>query len=142
MMRVVQAEPPLIEEIDAAFKVRGKPVLFAWGDTIFNPLGVSIPPELMAHEAVHGLRQALCPGGAESWWRRYIAEPEFRLLEEIPAHVDEFVSLCAQYRKNWRSERNMRRTYASHVARRLAAPLYGRLISFADAKKALMAGVN
>jgi len=143
-MRVVHAPPPMFEEIDAAFNVRGRPVLFAFGDKIYNPAGVNVPPDLMAHEEVHGERQLrLNPfdraAGVLEWWRRYIAEPEFRLAEELPAHVAEFNSLCRQNRAKWVSERNMRRTLAAHVARKLAAPLYGRLLAFPDAKKAILA---
>lgn len=131
-MRVVQNVPPIFTEIDAAFNVRGKPILYAWGDKIFNPAGVHIPPELVAHEQVHGERQGTDVVG---WWRRYIAEPEFRLAEELPAHVAEFKALCIANAHKWVSQRSMRRTFAAHVGRRLAAPLYGGLIT-ADAAKA------
>lgn len=135
-MRIVHAYPPLIEEIDAAFHVRGKAILFAWGDVIFNPAEVPVPIELHEHEQVHGLRQG---SNVEEWWRRYIADPAFRLEEELPAHVAEFNSLCEQQRPRWVSERNMRRTLAAHVARKLSAPLYGRLVTFEAAKKFLLA---
>jgi hypothetical protein len=135
-VRIVVAEPPMIEEIDAAFHVRGKPILFAFGDRIYNPGGVYVPPELMAHEFVHGERQGHQVG---EWWRRYIADPAFRLEEEIPAHIAEYRAICARERSKWVSERNMRRTAAAHVARKLSAPLYGRLITFEAAKKLLQA---
>lgn len=146
-MRVVQAQPPLIDEIDAVFHVRGKPVLFAWGDRIFNPLGIPVPPELMAHEAVHGERQlgtavagtARGEDALRQWWHRYLTDPDFRLAEELPAHVAEFRSLCDQHRHKWHSERNMRRMLAAHVGRRLAAPLYGNLITETAAKRLILA---
>jgi hypothetical protein len=145
-MRIVQAYPPNIDEIDAAFQVRGKPILFAFGEIIYNPMGVAIAPELLAHEAVHGRRQlgSAEPGTARGddairvWWHRYINEPAFRLEEEIFAHIAEFAELCRLHGKRWVSQRNMRRTYAAHVARRLAAPLYGKLISVAQAKDILL----
>ena len=135
-MRVVVGLPPLFGEIDAAFDVRGKAIIFAWGDTIFDPNGGGVPPELLAHEAVHGERQG---ADVEGWWRRYIADASFRLDEELPAHVAEFQALCAQQRGRWVSERNMRHTLAAHVARKLAAPLYGSLIKVDDAKRYLLA---
>lgn len=135
-MRVVQDLPPLFDEIDAVFHVRGRPILFAWGDKIFNPGAVHVPPELLAHEAVHGERQG---SDVEGWWRRYLSDPAFRLDEELPAHAAEFRSLCEQHRPRWQSERNMRRTYAAHVARKLAAPLYGNLITVSAAKQLLLA---
>lgn len=148
-MRVVVDRPPLFDEIVAAFPIAAKPgVIFAWRDKIFNPSGRSIAPELMVHEAVHGERQmgevqldGKWPGatpGIEGWWRRYIADPAFRLAEEIPAHLAEFQALCAQQRACWHSERNMRRALATHVARKLSGPLYGHLISASDAKALLV----
>ena len=131
-MRIVKACPPLIEEIDAAFKVRGKPVAYAWGETIFNP---EILPEIVAHEKVHGKRQG---AAIEEWWRRYIADPEFRLAEEMPAHLAEYNAMCALYRASWVSARAMRRTYAAHIARKLSAPLYGGLIKFEDARQLML----
>ncbi len=56
-MRVVHDYPPLMDEIDAKFHVRGKPVIYAWGTTIYNPSNIDVPPQLIAHEAVHGQRQ-------------------------------------------------------------------------------------
>ena len=144
-MRIVQAYPPLIDAIDGAFGVIGKPILFAWGDRIYNPAGVTVPAELLAHEKVHGERQSAYAFGAgledkvQAWWGEYIANPTFRLEEEMPAHVVEFKSLCEQHRAKWTSERNMRRTFAAHVARKLSAPLYGRLVTFEAAKKFLLA---
>lgn len=130
------AEPPLIDEIDAAFGVRGKPILFAFGDKIYNPAGVDVPPEIVVHETVHGERQG---DDVFGWWRRYIADPVFRLEEELPAHVAEFQELCTLQASRWVSHRNMRRTLAAHVARKLSAPLYGRLVTFDAARKFLLA---
>lgn len=136
-MRVVKALPPNFEEIDAAFAVRGQPILFAYGDTIYNPAGVDVPAELHAHEEVHGERQLTA--GVDLWWKRYIVEAEFRLAEELPAHVAEYRALCRLHRGRWVSERNMRRTIAAHVARKLASPLYGNLLTTESAKKAILA---
>jgi len=136
-MRIVIAEPPLIDRIDEAFKVRGKPVIFAWGDKIYNPMGINVGPELVAHEKVHGERQIAQFGDddVEGWWDRYIEDPQFRLAEEIPAHVAEYAFLCGTNAHRWNSQRNMRRTYAAAIARKLSSPLYGNLISFEVAKK-------
>lgn len=140
-MRVIVAEPPLIEAIDAKFGVRGQPILFAFGDVIYNPAGGDVPPELMAHEAVHGERQLKLAGGVDAWWQRYLDDDMFRLEEELPAHHAEFLKLVELQRPQWRSERNLRRTMAAHVARKLAAPLYrfGKIVTVETAKKILLA---
>lgn len=131
-MRIVQARPPMFAEIDAAFGVRGKPVIFAFGDAIYNPLGIAIPPPLVAHEAVHGQRQGTNPA---AWWQRYIAEPDFRLAEEIPAHQAEYRAFCAANTTG--PARNRRRMALHAIAKRLASPLYGSLITYERARKVI-----
>lgn len=120
-MEVAYKLPPMIDEIDAVFHVRNEPVLFAWGHTIYNPRGIDIPPCLFAHESVHCERQGR---DIEGWWKRYLADPAFRLDEELPAHRAELRSLIDSS-----ATRAERRFYMRRVARRLAAPLYGSLIT-------------
>jgi hypothetical protein len=129
-MRVVMDKPPMFDEIRAAFNLTGRSVIFAWGDTIYNPYGGKITPELFAHEAVHGERQG---SDVEGWWRRYIVDPQFRLAEEIPAHIVEYQTLLANAGHN----RAARRKYLGYVARRLCSPLYGSLIGLDLAKEQL-----
>lgn len=132
-MRVVRDRPPLFDEIDAKFQVRGKPILFAWGDRIFVPSGsLDVAPHLMAHERVHGERQGLAEPGIMLWWRSYLDDIAFRLHEELLAHRAEYHHLMRHA-----GGRQQRRRHLSITAARLAAPLYGRMISLADAKKAL-----
>lgn len=134
-MRVVVGDPPLIDAIDAVFKVRGKAILFAFGDTIYNPSGGYVPQHLHRHEAVHGVRQG---NHVEEWWQRYLADREFRLAEEIPAHVAEFQALCEEHLPKVANRRNMRRLLATDVAKKLAAPLYGNLISLDRARRVIL----
>lgn len=134
-MRLVHDVPPMFDEIDAAFHVKGKPVIFAWGDKIYAPMQQGeLPKALVLHEEVHGARQTAYVGGVEAWWRRYIAEPQFRLDEEIPAHRAELAHLLTKAKGP-----AMRAHALSRTAARLAAPLYGNLISIAEAKKVLAA---
>jgi hypothetical protein len=89
-MRVIKAFPPNYRMINDAFAVRGKPVIFCYGDTIYNPSGIAVGPALLAHETVHSVRQKADPFGISGWWARYVVDPAFRLAEEIPAHQAEF----------------------------------------------------
>lgn len=132
-MRVIRDRPPMFDEIDAKFKVRGMPVLFAWGDRIFVPSGsLVVEPHLMAHEEVHGGRQGHDEPGIIAWWRQYLDDPAFRLDEEVLAHRAEYHCLLRNG-----GGRQARRRHLAVTAARLAAPLYGRLISIVDAKKVL-----
>lgn len=134
-MRVIADVPPMFDEIDAVFHVRGKPVMFAWGDKIYVPMQQGqLSKCLLAHEQVHGDRQLAAPGGIEGWWRRYLDEPAFRLNEELLAHRAELAQLLTKAKGP-----AMRAHVLSRTAARLAAPLYGSLITIADAKRALTA---
>lgn len=129
-MKVEIGLPPNIEAIYAAFPdAKGGSILYAWGQTIYNPKGVHIPTHLLAHEAVHGMRQ-VAKEGIEGWWAKYIADPEFRYVEELAAHKVEFAVMAEQIR-----DRNARAKVLHHVAMKLASPLYGKMRSTAQAVK-------
>ncbi len=134
MMKVIFERPPMFDEINAKFKIAGKPILFSWGGFIYNPMRVTIPPQLMAHEALHGERQGDL--GAEKWWHNYIDSVAFRLEEEILAHQVEYRSLLRSG-----GNRQARRRHLKETARRLAAPLYGKMISPARAQKLLLEAI-
>lgn len=128
-------KPPIFDRILAAFPKAAEPgVIFAWGDAIYNPSGIVIPPALLAHEAVHGRRQYI---GIELWWDEYLTDPEFRYAEEIPAHAAEFIALGSLRDRNYRAK------VAMATARRLIAPLYnyGTRYSLARAIRDLERGV-
>lgn len=93
-----------------------------------------MPKALLLHEEVHGARQKVYTGGVEAWWHRYIAESQFRLDEEIPAHRAELAHLLTKAKGP-----AMRAHALSRTAARLAAPLYGNLITIAEAKRVLIA---
>lgn len=136
-MIIEDAWPPMIDEIDAVFHVKHRcDVVFAWGDIIYAPCGQFVPFELRAHEAVHGSRQLRHPEGVRGWWLDYLQNPEFRMMEEIPAHHAEYRFMCAG------ANRKQRRAALSIVAKKLASPLYqfGDLMNYELAKRVLELG--
>jgi hypothetical protein len=135
MIRQVFDYPPMIDEIDAVFHVKGQPVLFAWEDRLYNPMRTPVGTELEKHEEEHFKQHKAFPGGVEAWWRKYLVDIEFRLAQEIPAHRAEYLAMLDKYG----DVRNNRRRFLSRVALRLAAPLYGKMITVAEAKKVIAA---
>src|SRR5260221_325415 len=132
-MRVIKDHPPIFGLIVEAFPEATKPgTIFCWGSVIFNPSGNPVSPELRAHESVHASRQG---NDIEGWWRRYIADPEFRLGEEMPAHRREYLTFCRRH-----GNRNQRAEYLEAVVGRLAGPLYGGVLSLAKARAAILTG--
>jgi hypothetical protein len=131
--RVVVAKPPVYDacvEKFGADVIVGKPIIWSWGDVIYNPTDIHISHELFAHEAVHGERQL---DQVEKWWELYLKDPQFRYDEEMHAH-----------RAEWRAV--LRRSAGKNVgavleaiAGRLASPLYGKVISLDGARYAILA---
>jgi hypothetical protein len=119
--------PPMFRQINQAFNVRGKPVIFCFGDTIYNPTGMTISPALRVHEGVHSQQQDKDPF---AWWNYYIDDPTFRLDQELPAHRAEWQFL----RDSGSSE-----TALVGVATRLSSPLYGSLIDYEEARRLIAA---
>lgn len=120
LMRVADGQyPPNFQAIDAKFRVRGKPVIFAYGDVIFNPMCTSVPAPLVVHEQVHGDRQSWL-GGPAKWWERYIDDPQFRFREEVVAHIAEFETLLRIYGDG----KLNRQKYVRQTAIRLMNPIY------------------
>jgi hypothetical protein len=124
IQRIVADFPPIYDELCAAFKglAANRRAFFSFGPVIYNPHSVAIAPHLIEHENTHGRRQGVDSAEVLAWWRRYMADPKFRLAEELPAHVAEYRWLLDH------GNREQRRAAASSVAERLSSPFYGRLI--------------
>jgi hypothetical protein len=150
-MQIVNAYPPNIDKIDAAIGPRsGRPgVFYAYGQSIFNPDDVQIPPWIVAHEAVHAWRQLnpvfVAPNPeivakyaamstfekVEAWWDAYLADEEFRFAEELVAHAAEYRYFCSVKTH----DRALRRRYLHAIAERLVGPLYGAKLRVERAKE-------
>jgi hypothetical protein len=128
-------EPPLFAELDAAFHIKGKPVIFCFGDVIYNPMRVPVSRELGVHEAVHSSRQGDTEEMVFAWWRRYIAEPQFRFYEEMLAHQAEYRAFRANHRGVSERDRALHQ-----ISQRLASALYGNMVSWKEAKRLLRNG--
>lgn len=128
---VIHDFPPIYHQLEAAFDLQGRTdVVFAFGEILYNPHRVYIPPEILVHEAIHGQRQVEGPGVYE-WWKRYIGSAEFRLIEEAEAHRAEYRHLLEN------GNRKQRRHALAHVANKFASPLYGKMVTPARARRIL-----
>lgn len=124
---VINDWPPNIEEIRMVLPVTERNI-FAYDNVIFNPGGGKLPQELHQHEAVHFKQQAAI--GVEAWWLAYLADEKFRLAQEIPAHKAEYRCFCKYNRDRNEQARRLR-----DMGRRLAAPMYGGIITINEAMK-------
>jgi hypothetical protein len=123
-MKIIEDFPPNYDRLVSVFPI-GNTVIFAWGEIIFNPNRIDIPPSLIAHEEAHGARQLKDVTG---WWDQYIEDINFRLSEEVVAHAAEYAYLLEH------GNRRERRAAMKIVSEKLAAPLYGQMISRREAE--------
>lgn len=129
-MRVIKDYPPNIDLIDSFFHVKGKKIIYTWGDIIYSPHpDFNITPELYVHEGVHCTRQTTDTSTIEAWWNRYLHDLEFRLNEELLAHKAEYREFCRKH-----ADRNQQNSYLQLAAQRLAGPTYGEMLSVSKAR--------
>lgn len=132
-MRIIKAFPPNYLELREHFPIAGKQgILYSWGDRLYNPSGIKVEPWLLAHEEVHGNRQGF---DVEEWWHKYIQDRHFRLDEELRAHAVEYYTFKAHWPKKPQQQQ-----YLDRLATRISGPLYGNLISFAEARNEIANG--
>lgn len=124
-MRQSTDYPPNYREIlDAIPAVLNTKPIFCYGDTIYNPHGREITPDLELHEAVHTRQQGASP---EAWWSRYLSDADFRLAQELEAYGEQFALVK-------RHMRGRLRDYAlNSMAQALSGATYGHLLSHGEA---------
>lgn len=120
--------PPNIDQIKAVFPLACESTVFAYGDKIYVPSGVEIPPEILAHERIHCERQLAI--GLDQWWDQYFFDKQFRLVEEVIAHQVEYQFLRGLYPGAHRKH-----AILEHVAKKLSHEIYGNLCSLKRAKE-------
>jgi len=132
-MKIVNSYPPNYELINNCFRLQGRSgVIFTYGDTIYNPSGIEIAPDLIIHEETHQRQQAAL--GVDNWWELYLNNREFRLEQEIEAYRNQYAFAKSHY------GRDQRRKLLDHIAKTLAGPLYGNLMSPKQAKEIILNG--
>ena len=129
MTEIVNDWPPNIKSIRAVLPV-SRDNIFAYGGKIYSPGASRLDSALIEHEKVHFTQQGK---DVEGWWEKFLANKQFRLSQEIPAHQAEWAEFL---RGN--PGRKARRVRLKGMAKRLSAPMYGRLISTGQAKKAIL----
>lgn len=126
-MEIIKDFPPNIAQIDKKLNVRAmKNVVFTYGESLYNPLGDPISPDLMAHEETHAKQQKNY--GVGDWWTRYLEDPGFRLTQELEAYQEQFKAVQG-------NSRAWRRLFLTRISQDLASELYGHIINAKTAKE-------
>jgi len=128
--QIAYTPPPVYERARAKFGIDFKRdrLVMVYGDTIHQSFQEPMTPDLLNHELVHVRQQAAYPGGADAWWERYLADRDFRVSQELEAY---------QTQHQWASKhygRRERRNLLDHCARDLSGHIYGKAMTFAQAR--------
>jgi len=130
-LKEVKKWPPNIQQIQSVFDIKGVDVCFSYGDTIYNPSGNYIDTPLLAHEATHSAQQERL-GSPEVWWHKYLTDKPFRKEQELEAYREQYKVFCM-----FENDRNYRARFAFKIASDFSSKIYGSIISFSDAYKAI-----
>ena len=118
-MNLVIAFPPNYKQIKEKFNPPTGTV-FTYGDTVYCPDSPKLSPDLLVHELTHINQQGNDP---ETWWNKYIEDPNFRLEQEVEAYREQYKKFC-QLKK----DRNIQARFLFYIAGELASATYGHLI--------------
>jgi hypothetical protein len=128
-MRIVHERPPVWEECVARFGITPEAhVVFAYGDSIYNPTGSVLTADVIHHEMVHERQQ---DGDPRDWWDKYLVDDDFRFEQELEAYGAQYKFI--RERKNPR----MAWLYLQHFADALSSSMYGNMIGKIAAAKAI-----
>lgn len=125
-MKIKIAKPPIYDLVAEQFDIKDKPVVFTYGDVIYNPLNVPVPDHLVVHEQVHTAQQGDDPKG---WWYRYLDDVAFRIAQEVEAYGQQYRYICSRIH-----DRNLRDRFLSELSYQLSSEIYGKCISWPEAR--------
>lgn len=93
-----------------------------FGKTIWTPGGITA--DLIIHEQVHISQQKNCIR-AVWWWIKYLRDPEFRYLQEVPAYRAQY-----QFIAGGTKDRNLKFKIRCDIAKIMASEQYGKMVGF------------
>lgn len=127
-MKILAKYPPNYERICRNFpSVKLNYVIFTYGDTVYNPSGVELTGDLIAHEGTHIKQQEKI--GKDEWWDRYFIDLEFRMEQELEAYRVQYKYAIDNY------NRANRKRLLRKVSHDLASQIYGRMVNKREAEK-------
>jgi len=128
-MKVKHKFPPNIDKIRKVFPNLSNGVVFTYGDKMYTPHVKIIPKHLVEHEKVHVTQQGNDP---EEWWDKYLKDEKFRLEQEIEAYRKQY-----RFFKDTCKIKSRVPGFLDKIAQDLSGKIYGNIMNFEDAKKAI-----
>jgi hypothetical protein len=121
-MKFSKEKPSIWDRLEKRFNVKwGGSLVVAYKDTIYH--SEPLPPDLIAHEAVHLARQQ----NPDEWWSRYLDDPKFRFGEELLAYREQY-----KFIKDTTKDRNEVARHLWRLASDLSGPTYDLPINHSE----------
>ena len=138
-MNIAHSYPPNFKKIVEAFNLKrdnDRQPVFTYGTTLYNPSGAEIPQHLLTHEEVHSRQQGKTDAGAEAWWDKFIADPAFRLEQELEAYGFQYLYAKRHFASKHRAQ------LLHSLASDLSSPAYGSMLSYGEAASKIRNAAN
>jgi len=120
-------KPPIWNDVCAAFNINPQ-AYFTYGEVIYNPSDLPVPPDIIEHEKVHIKQQKADGMTPELWWGKYLRDPQFRVEQEAKAYGRQYQFICYHNK-----DRNAQSHLLIELANSLSGPLYNNVISQSEA---------
>ena len=120
-------EAPNLQIRKDTFGVSEQDTIISYGDAVYCPAD-GMSSDLLVHELKHCERQGWTENSARRWWERYMESKDFRLEEERIAYQAQY-NFC----KTVYSDRNKLNAIRIALAKELASPRYGNLVTQSEA---------
>lgn len=134
-IEIAIAKPPKLvwDGCHKHFDIDDANTVYTHGGTLYNPADNYIDRPLLVHESIHAKQQNATDGGPDAWWKRYLEDPVFRVIQEAEAYGAQYVEYCALHR-----DRNQQARFLHFIVSALSSDMYRVNMSYSDAKKAIM----
>jgi len=123
-MKILNEQPPILDKLLKAGLKPRETTVFVYGDILYNPSGVEIPPDILVHEEVHIRQQK----DNKDFLEKYLNDKEYRLKVEVEAFREQYKFVCEMLK-----DRNDRAKCLHSLAQELASSVYGEIINYSEA---------
>jgi hypothetical protein len=128
-MKRSNEKPEIYKKLKKRFGVKWNDgLIITYGDTTYSK--ERIHRIKYVHEKVHSKRQLRM--GVEDWWDKYLKDKDFRLNEELLAYRKEVEWIYKQG-----IDKDFRTAVIEGMATDLSSKMYGEIISYEDALRAI-----
>ncbi len=124
-MKIVNTLPPNYEILSLYLNPPDHAV-YCYGDTIYNPSGKKLTPDIEHHESIHSKQQG---DDVDGWYTKYLQDKEFRLKQEISAYGEQY-----NFIKEHIQNSKLLKWGLEKMAEALSSEAYGNLLSYGEAE--------